>query len=210
LFGCLLEEGLHESVASKVTIANRNTNEKCKYIAMRSQRADEERRIMTNSKGEDLMSFRILSFIKEHLEATARLFTRRYKEMRSKLVILPGKYENKDLMLPLLENLVDEGPGVVAMRDTRLVGFLIGQVLANFRGRRSVWSPEWANSAEIGDSKEIYQGMYGILSSKWVADGCFNHIVTVLADNCDGIDGWFWESFGMMAVDALRAVKLTR
>lgn len=150
------------------------------------------------------MSFRILSFTKKHLEDAAKLFIRRYKEMRSKSAILPSQYENKDVILPLLENFVDNGPGVVAMRGAHLVGFLTGQVLADFRGHRAVWSPEWANAAEVGDSKEIYQSMYEVLSSKWVADGCSNHLITLFTDDYDAIDTWFWESFAMAGVDALR------
>jgi|BARW01.1.fsa_nt_gi hypothetical protein len=53
------------------------------------------------------MSFRILSFTEKHLEDAAKLFTRRYKEMRSKSAILPSQYEKQDLILPLLRNLVD-------------------------------------------------------------------------------------------------------
>jgi len=150
------------------------------------------------------MSFRILSFTKKYLEDAAKLFTRRYKEMRNKLAILPSQYEKQNSILPLLRNLVDNGPGAVAMRGPRLVGFLIGQVLPDFRGHRAVWSQEWANAAEVGDSKEIYQNMYKVLSSKWVVDGCSNHLITLFTDDYDAIDAWFWESFAMESVDALR------
>lgn len=150
------------------------------------------------------MSFRILSFTKKHLEDAAKLFTRRYKEMRSKSAILPSQYEKQDLILPLLRNLVDNGAGAIAMRGPRLVGFLTGQVLPDFRAHRAVWSQEWANAAEVGDSREIYQSMYEVLSSKWVADGCSNHFITLFTDDYDAIDAWFWESFAMEAVDALR------
>jgi len=150
------------------------------------------------------VSFRILPFTKKYLEAAAKLFTRRYKEMRSKWGILPSQYEKQDLMLPLLRNFVDNGPGVVAMRGPRLVGFLTGQVLSDFRGHRALWSPEWANAAEVKDSKEIYQSMYEVLSLKWVANGCSSHLITLFTDDYDAINAWLWQSFAMVAVDALR------
>ena len=159
---------------------------------------------LNSKEGDQSMSFRILSFTKKYLEDAAKLFTRRYKQMRSKSAILPSQYEKQDLILPLLRNLVDNGSGAVAMRGPRLVGFLTGQVLPHFRGHRAVWSPEWANAAEVGNSKEIYQSMYKVLSSKWVADGCSNHLITLFTDDYDAIDAWFWESFAMVAVDALR------
>ena len=156
------------------------------------------------------MSLRILWFTKKNLEDAAELFTGRYKQMRGKCVVLPSQYEKQDSILPLLQNLVCNGPGVVAMRGTHLVGFLIGQVLADFRGHHAIWSPEWANAAEVKDSKEIYQSMYEALSSKWVADGCFNHLITLFADDHDAINAWFWESFAMVAVDALRDLSPIR
>jgi GNAT superfamily N-acetyltransferase len=46
--------------------------------------------------------------------------------------------------------------------------------------------------------------MYAHLSSKWIANGCFIHLVTVLAHDQEMIDSLFWLGFGMVAVDALR------
>jgi len=48
--------------------------------------------------------------------------------------------------------------------------------------------------------------MYAHLSSKWTANGCFTHLVTVLAHDREIIDSLFWLGFGMAAVDALRGL----
>ncbi len=48
--------------------------------------------------------------------------------------------------------------------------------------------------------------MYAHISSKWVAKGCFTHLVTVLAHDREMIDTLFWLGFGVVAVDALRGL----
>lgn len=92
----------------------------------------------------------------------------------------------------------------------RLVGFLSGWRIPSFRGRRAVFSPEWANAADLENSRRIYEEMYAHLSSTWVADGCFTHLVSLLANDHDGIGGWHWLGFGMVAADAVRPLQPAR
>ncbi len=44
----------------------------------------------------------------------------------------------------------------------------------------------------------------GLCAIRWVANGCFTHVITVLARDRDGIDAWHWLGFGLTAVDAIR------
>jgi GNAT superfamily N-acetyltransferase len=90
------------------------------------------------------------------------------------------------------------------MRDGRLAGFLLGIVLPDFRGKRSVYSPEWANAVNGEDGGETYREMYAHLSACWVADGCFLHVITLLAHDREAIDAWYWLGFGLTTVDAIR------
>lgn len=150
------------------------------------------------------MSLQIVALGDEHLEDAAALVTARYRALRADVRSLPSRYEDLTSILPLLRDLVAEAPGVVAIRGGRMVGFLLGTVLPNFRGKRSVYSPEWANGAEMESSREIYREMYAHLSAHWVADGCYSHVVTLLANDREGIDGWYWSGFGLTCVDAIR------
>jgi len=117
---------------------------------------------------------------------------------------LPSRYEDVSSILPPLRDLAGQAPGVVARRDGRLAGFLLGMVIPEFRGKRGAFSPEWANAAQAEDSREIYQEMYAHLSARWVADGCFTHLATLLAHDRQAIDSWHWLGFGLAAVDAIR------
>ncbi|MBM4466303.1 MAG: GNAT family N-acetyltransferase [Chloroflexi bacterium] len=150
------------------------------------------------------MSLKIVLLQNKHLEDAAALVTTGYRALRERVPSLPSRYEDASSILPLLRDLAGQAPGVVAMRDGRLAGFLSGMVLPDFRGKRSVYSPEWANAVDREDGGETYREMYAHLSARWVADGCFTHVITLLAQDHDAIDAWYWLGFGLTTVDAIR------
>lgn len=150
------------------------------------------------------MSLETVPLQNDHLEDAAALVTARYRALREHAPSLPSRYEDVSSILPPLRDLAGQAPGVVARRDGRLVGFLLGMVISEFRGKRSVYSPEWANAADAEDGREIYREMYAHLSARWVANGCFTHLVTLLAHDHEAIDAWHWLGFGLAAVDAIR------
>ncbi len=153
------------------------------------------------------MSLQIAPLREDHLEDAAALVSARYKALRERVPLLPSRYGEVDTILGMLRGLTGEIAGVVAMRGSRLVGFLLGFVLPMFLGKRSVYSPEWANGAELRESRRIYEEMYGRLSARWVADGCHTHVVSMLGNDGEGIEGWQWLGFGLAAVDGLRELK---
>jgi GNAT superfamily N-acetyltransferase len=140
----------------------------------------------------------------EHLEDAAQLACSRYEGLREQVVSLPSRYARVSTVLPLLRDIAAARPGVAAVRNGRLVGFLSAWLLPSFRGKRSVFSPEWANGTELEDSQRIYEQMYGHLAAAWVGDGCFTHLISLLANDRQGIDCWHWLGFGMIAADAVR------
>jgi len=153
------------------------------------------------------MSFQIASLREEHLEDAAALVSVRYKALREHVPLLPSRYEDVETILPMLRDLTGQAAGVVAIRGRRLAGFLVGFVIPMFLGKRSVYSPEWANGAELGDSRRVYEEMYGHLSAHWVANGCFTHLVSMLGHDRESIEGWQWLGFGLAAVDGVRELK---
>ena len=102
------------------------------------------------------MSLEIAPLQGEHLEDAAALVTTRYRALRERVPSLPSRYEDASSILPPLRDLAGQAPGVVAMRDGRLVGFILGMVLSEFRGKRGAYSPEWANAVHAEDSRETY------------------------------------------------------
>jgi GNAT superfamily N-acetyltransferase len=142
-----------------------------------------------------------------HLEDAASLSAARYRSLRQRVPSLPSRYEDADGMLSRLQELAAQAPGVAAVRGSRLVGFLVGLLLPAFRGKRAVLSPEWANAADPEGGRRIYGEMYTHLAARWAANGCFTHLIVMLAHDRDGIEGWHWLGFGLAAADAVRDLK---
>lgn len=155
------------------------------------------------------MSLEIVNLGERHLEAAAALATRRYAALRGAVPCMPSRYGDVDIILPMMHDIVGRGLGVAALDGSRLVGFLIGLDIGTWRGVRSVLSPEYANGADLENSRRIYAEMYARLSARWVAEGFRMHLVSLLANDADGIEGWQWLGFGLAAVDGARGLEPT-
>jgi GNAT superfamily N-acetyltransferase len=107
-----------------------------------------------------------------------------------------------------LNNIIESSPGFVALEGGQLKGFLMAWLLSSFRGKRSVFSPEWANAVALPHSRRIYEAMYTHLAAIWVAEGYLTHLTSMLINNCEGTESWHWLGFGMIAADAVRDLQL--
>ncbi|HMQ32889.1 MAG TPA: GNAT family N-acetyltransferase, partial [Chloroflexaceae bacterium] len=117
---------------------------------------------------------------------------------------LPPRYEDPAELLPRLRDLAGRAPGAVALAGGRVAGFLTAYLLDRFRGRPGVFSPEWANAAAEGGSREIYEALYAELCRLWVADGRAAHGVALFADDGAASEAWRWLGFGLAAADGVR------
>ncbi len=104
------------------------------------------------------MTLEIVPLGEEHLKDAAALASSRYRGFRDQIPLLPPRYAEVSTLLPLLHDIVGAGPGVAAIRQGRLVGFLTGWLIPSFRGRRTVFSPEWANAADRGEQPAHLRG----------------------------------------------------
>lgn len=154
------------------------------------------------------MSLKIVSLKESHREDAALLVSRRYTRLCQSEPLLPRRYQEVVNLLPLLEGLMGaDGPGVAAIQDGRLVGFIKGWLMPGFRGKKSVFSPEWGNAAELENSRMIYEEMYRHIAALWVADQYVAHYISLFANDLEGVQGWHWLGFGMIAVDAVRGLE---
>jgi GNAT superfamily N-acetyltransferase len=149
----------------------------------------------------------IIPFREEHLEDGARLVRDRYQRLREQVPDLPQRYSDVSSLAPLLQDILKPGvPGVAAVQGNRLVGFLTAWLMPDFRGKRSIYVPEWANAAVLDDSARIYEAMYSCISGDWLAKGYSAHYLSILPNDIQALCQWHWLGFGMFAVDALRAL----
>lgn len=140
----------------------------------------------------------------EHLADAAGLFAGRFAEARKRESLLPGQYENPAKVLPLLEEMLAENPMVAAFRKGRIVGILGGIVLPDFRGRKAIYSQEWANGLAPGEERGAFWKMYESICGDWVSDGCRFHVFTVVSADAETVFALRWAGFFGMAVDAVR------
>jgi len=147
-------------------------------------------------------------FAQKHIEDAANLFIDNYKNQKEKLGCLPSKYEKIETITRLLERILETHPGVVAISDSKLAGYLTGfTTIPNFKGiSMGVYVPEWAHSAENEPGK-VFQPLYNTISRHWVSDGCFTHAVTFFASDTTLRDLLYWSGFGLLVVDAIRTIN---
>jgi GNAT superfamily N-acetyltransferase len=149
----------------------------------------------------------IIPLGEKHLEEAAVLVSHRYRRLCKQESHLPHRYAEMTTLLPLLQKIFSaSGVGVAAIRASRLVGFLTGWQMPSFRGKRSTYSPEWANAADLEDSAHIYEEMYSHLADAWVADQYVAHYISLFPNDVDALRAWYWLGFGMISVDAIRGL----
>ncbi len=151
-----------------------------------------------------MTSYTTISFTSEHVEAAARLFSRNYRAARKKIPSMPACFENHARIVPLLEKLITRAPGTVTLKNDELIGYLAGQLLGEWRGRRTVYAPFWAHAADEENREQIYRLLYTHLSARWIANGCFTHLITALAYDKGAREALSWMGFGMVVVDTMR------
>lgn len=150
---------------------------------------------------------KVTSLKEEHLDDAALLVRNRYRRLYEQEPHLPHRYTVVTNLLPLLRNIMSaSGVGVAAVRGDRLVGFLTGWQMPSFRGKRSTYSPEWANAADLDDSPRIYEEMYSQLAAVWVAEKYIAHYISLFPNDIDALRAWHWMGFGMISVDAIRGL----
>lgn len=152
------------------------------------------------------MSPQIVPLTSAHLPEAACLAAQGYRRERARIPLLPSRQEDPGSLLRLLEDLCRRVPGVAALEGGELVGFMAGMPVPQFKGRhRGVYCPEWAHAVS-GDGRRLYQSLYQGIAPAWLENGCFTHVITLLAQDREALDACFWIGFGLLVVDALRGL----
>jgi GNAT superfamily N-acetyltransferase len=152
------------------------------------------------------MALDIAAIQPHHLPAAAALFCDRCRSLRGSLPALPSRYDSPAEILPRLQELLAGLPGVAAFSHDRLVGCLLAFELTDFIGKRSAYSPEWANAAELESSARIYAELYAAASAFWLEAGCAQHVLTLLANDHGALNSFYRLGFGMVTVDSIRGL----
>ena len=147
----------------------------------------------------------IVNFEKQHIDAAKALALANYQEESSHVPELPASP-----VIPDLDWFAENGVGVAAMEDDRLVGFLcwVGPFENAFNsGIRGAYVPLHAHGAITQGRERIYQRLYQAAAETWVSQDALSHAVTLYAHDRQALHAFFGYGFGLRCVDAIRAVS---
>lgn len=138
----------------------------------------------------------------------AGLFVGQFADLRGRFPVLSDTLEKRDVVAEKLARM--RSRSLIATENGQPLGFLAWWEIDQFRGsaRRGAYVPEWAHGAVAGRRAEVYAALYRVASADWAAAGCGVHAITVLANDQEAREAWFWNGFGLAVVDAVRPVTL--
>jgi GNAT superfamily N-acetyltransferase len=138
----------------------------------------------------------------------AALLAQRHRRHRSVRPLLSVQYEHDDAAAAEVSAaLAREGAsGSVALRDGKLVGFLVGAPKPN-----EVWGPNvWIEAAGHAVTEaETARELYAVAAGRWVEEGRTAHYVIVPATDPDLVRAWFRLGFGHQQTHGLRGIPTT-
>jgi ribosomal protein S18 acetylase RimI-like enzyme len=151
----------------------------------------------------------ITPFQEEFLEEATALFIAKYRKQRQAIPLLPERMEDPQIVISLLKELSQSTPGIAALQNGRLVGYMSWFLIDHFRGtsRKGAYCPEWGHAAREEAAASIYRRMYGEAARQWLSAGCGVYAITLLAGDQPAERFWFWNGFGMIVVDAIRSIQ---
>jgi hypothetical protein len=150
------------------------------------------------------MKVELKSFTEDMLPQAGELLAQRHKRNRTKLPLLPARFEDTQVAVKAVQSLWQKKfkNGYAAFRDGRMTGYLLGDFAVQSWGRCGyVYLPGYALAE--GESIQTLQDLYVLLGEDWVKKGIFSHGLYISAADADIIDALFAVGFGKERVDAL-------
>jgi len=147
----------------------------------------------------------IRPFSDEFIPHAGELLATRHHAHRAAEPLLPARYENADEAAAEVEALTksEAASGAVALRGSRVVGFLLG-----VRKREDVWGANvWVETAgHAVEAAEDLRDLYGAAAARWVEEGRDRHYALVPATDRALLDAWSRVSFGQQHAYGIREV----
>ena len=146
-----------------------------------------------------------VAFTDEHLEPAAGLVAARYRDVRAREPLLPPQFEDAGSVARSLERWWRVTSGFAALREGRVVGFMLG-ILTPIEDVETAWVSDICHAVAETEPRGLYHRLYARCAEVWIEHGCGTHHVTVL----DGDTGARAEldalGFGTFSLDALRGL----
>lgn len=158
------------------------------------------------------MTIQTVPFGEAHIEEASVLRAARGCAILAHESLLPARLAGVDAAQEEIRSALAgaQTDGVVALRDGRLAGYLLGALtFTDPLSARAMADPPragWIISHAVSeaDGPELYRHLYAALAERWLARGSFAHFTDAYTCEHEAIDAWFSLGFGQAAVHALR------
>jgi GNAT superfamily N-acetyltransferase len=152
-----------------------------------------------------MAALELLPFADEHLDEAGRLLAARHARQRAAEPLLPARFEDPAAARSEIEATRREGQasGAAALREGRLVGYLLGAPRPQPGWGPNVWVELVGHAVE---EPEVVRDLYGLAAQRWVDDGRTRHYALVPATDGPLVDAWFRLGFGQQHALAVREV----
>jgi ribosomal protein S18 acetylase RimI-like enzyme len=147
----------------------------------------------------------VVPFSEKHLDDAARLLAARQARHREAEPALPERYEHPPEAREEIEQgwRVNGASGAAALREGRVVGYLIGTPREAKTWGENVWVELAGHAVE---EPEDIRDLYGKAAARWVEEGRTRHYAFVPANDSRLVDAWFRLGFGQQHAHALQEV----
>jgi ribosomal protein S18 acetylase RimI-like enzyme len=147
----------------------------------------------------------VVPFSEEHVEGAGRLLAARHARHREAAPPLPDRFaEPTAAQEEVAAAWQAEGAsGAAALRDGRLVGYLVGAPRED-----SIWGDNvWVEAAgHAVEEPEDARDLYAAGAGRWVEEERRRHYALLPADGAALVDAWFRVGFGQQQAHGLREV----
>lgn len=152
-----------------------------------------------------MATLEVVPFSDAQLDDAARLLAARQARHREAEPSLPERFEDPAAAREEVEAAwhAEGSSGTAALRDGRVVGYLIGTPREDKIWGKNVWV-ELAGHAveEPEDLRDLYAGA----AARWVEEGRTRHYALVPANDASLVDAWFRLGFGQQHAHGLQEV----
>jgi ribosomal protein S18 acetylase RimI-like enzyme len=144
-------------------------------------------------------------FSDEFLGAAGELLAARHRAQRSAEPLLPDEYEDPAATTAEVETLAgaEGASGAVALREGRVVGYLLGAPRTD-----EVWGPNvWVELAgHAVEEAEDVRDLYAVAGARWIEEERPRHYAVVPESDYALVEAWFRLSFGQQHAFGIREV----
>jgi ribosomal protein S18 acetylase RimI-like enzyme len=151
---------------------------------------------------------KVVPFSDQHLQDAGRLLAARHARQRKAEPLLSARFTEPAAAREELEAawLAEGASGAAALRNGRLVGYLVAAPRDTAVWGENVWIEAAGHAVEIA---EDVRDLYATAAARWFDEGRRRHYALVPSTDAEFVDAWFRLGFGQQQAHGIREVSST-